>query len=105
MGIPCYPRLRAIDGDWVELCPPNPGLPLIQDANARVTAFERRANGFVVSFSGYMSLDFTLANMSRCSLFEKGFENGKPVIGNYAGPGVDEFQLKEVSGVFEVRCR
>ena len=100
LGIPCRPRLRVIDGDWIDLCA-SPGSPFIQDANARVTAFERRANGFTVSFAGYMSLDFTLANMSRCELFE----NGKPIIGDYAGPGIDEFQLNEVSGTFEVKCR
>ncbi|WP_246968552.1 endo alpha-1,4 polygalactosaminidase [Alcanivorax sp. S6407] len=50
----------------------SPQGPYLQQANARLTAFQKQPDGFRFSLLGYDALSFTLANVSGCQLKHNG---------------------------------
>lgn len=65
-----YVHLTGKQASWTGT--EQPAAPYLQQANARLTAFEKLPDGWRFSLQGHEGLSFSLANMSGCQLRQNG---------------------------------
>ncbi len=91
-----YALLTASQAD-VPYAAAAPAGPRLNDANARVTAFERRGTGARVSLTGHVPIEFKLADGARCEVRFEGRAVTRGNDGNY------RIARTEADGI-ELRC-
>ena len=75
-------------------------LPRLATANARLTRFERTANGFRMGLRGHLPVEFTLGEATRCTVQV----DGRPLRGE--GAARDQYRLgTHGSDAIEIACR
>ncbi|CAN5269933.1 bifunctional glycoside hydrolase 114/ polysaccharide deacetylase family protein [soil metagenome] len=75
----------------------------LHDANARVTQFQRTSRGIKLHLVGYMPLNFRIANMQNCNLYQG--HNLLAVTTKDSSQSLYTYQLKTVdSDELEIKC-
>lgn len=103
VALACRPEMTILETLWLHFCYSEATqTPYLQEANGRVTAFKKTAQGFDFSLSAYLPLSFTLADMQGCRLYQ----NQKLLLPAYRAPGQYAYTLlSKESGALSVVCR
>lgn len=76
--------------------------PFIAAANADATHFERNGANLTFSLTGFMPLDFALANSRHCTLTD---HNNKKLPAYRVAAGLSHYRIKQNAAEFKLSCR
>lgn len=86
----------------IALAPGAPRLPYVAEANGRIAAFERRADGFLLALDGHLPLAVSLGNAARCELLD----GDRRLPPRSTAGGIARYQLdRDGRQTLTLRCR